>query len=89
MECEIELEKTLNNSAHFRFTPIIENGERLGCFIMIIDGKKIHHDSTSLRSNEDELIRKTLEQTSGNISKAARILNIDRATIYRRRKNWQ
>jgi transcriptional regulator of acetoin/glycerol metabolism len=89
MECEVELQKTLMNSARFRFTPIIENGERLGCFIMILGGGKMHHDTTSLRSNEDELIRKTLEQTSGNISKAARILNIDRATIYRRRKNWQ
>jgi len=79
----------LMNSAYFRFTPIIESGERLGCFIMILGGAEIHHDLTSLRSNEDELIRKTLVQTSGNISKAARILNIDRATIYRRRKNWQ
>ncbi|MFT5396457.1 MAG: transcriptional regulator of acetoin/glycerol metabolism [Gammaproteobacteria bacterium] len=88
MECEVELDKMLMNSARFQLTPIIENGERLGCFIMILGGEKIHHDLTSLRSNEDELIRKTLVETSGNISKAARILNIDRATIYRRRKNW-
>ncbi len=89
IECEIELEKTLIDSARFQLTPIIENGERLGCFIMLIGGGEIHYDLTSLRSNEDELIRKTLAQTNGNISKAARILNIDRTTIYRRLKNWQ
>jgi sigma-54 dependent transcriptional regulator, acetoin dehydrogenase operon transcriptional activator AcoR len=88
-ECEIELDKNLMDSARFQFTPIMDNGERLGCFITILGGKQIHNNLTSLRSNEDELIRKTLMQTGQNISKAARILNIDRATIYRRRKNWQ
>lgn len=89
VECEIALDKTLKGSTRFQITPIIENEERLGCFIMILGGKEIHRDSNSLRANEDDIIRKTLIQTSGNVSKAARILNIDRATIYRRRKNWQ
>lgn len=87
--CEIELEKSLMGHARFLLKPIKLNGERLGCFIMIIGGSHIYNNLSSLRSNEDELIRKTLIQTGGNISKAARILNIDRATIYRRRKNWQ
>ncbi len=42
----------------------------------------------SLRTVSDELIRRTLEQTNNNISCAARILGIDRTTIYRRRKHW-
>ncbi len=88
-ECEIEQERSLMSNAHFLLKPIKINGERLGCFIINTSGRHIYNDLTSLRSNEDELIRKTLIQTGGNISKAARILNIDRATIYRRRKNWQ
>ncbi len=57
-----------------------------GCFVIILNSNQIDKPSSKLRTNEDELIRKTLEQTNGNISKAARILDIDRATIYRRRK---
>lgn len=39
-----------------------------------------------LRTVNDELIRTTLVRTGGNVSKAARILGIDRSTIYRRSK---
>lgn len=39
-----------------------------------------------LKSHSDQLIRETLEKTNGNISKAARILGINRTTIYRRLK---
>ncbi len=46
-----------------------------------------HSRTTSLRDIGDDLIRDTLAQTGGNISKAARILNINRATIYRRSKS--
>ena len=88
-ECEIELEKSLAGDARILVKPITVLGERLGCYIMVISGTQVFNNHTSLRSNEDELIRKTLFETGGNISKAARILNIDRATIYRRRKNWQ
>jgi transcriptional regulator of acetoin/glycerol metabolism len=35
----------------------------------------------------DDLIKQTLEQTSQNLSLTARILGIDRSTIYRRRRN--
>lgn len=38
----------------------------------------------NLRSVNDELIQSTLEKTGGNVSRAARILGIDRSTIYRR-----
>ena len=47
---------------------------------------EINHN---LRLNNDELIRKTLIETDGNVSKAARILGIDRTTIYRRQKTWK
>ncbi len=59
-----------------------------GYVIVFTSGKYASNTPASLRYNEDELIRKTLIQTGGNISKAARILNIDRATIYRRRNHW-
>lgn len=41
-----------------------------------------------IRSINDELIKQTLVKTGNNISKAARILGIDRTTIYRRRRSW-
>ena len=41
-----------------------------------------------IRSINDELIKQTLVKTGNNISKAARILGIDRTTIYRRRRHW-
>jgi transcriptional regulator of acetoin/glycerol metabolism len=68
--------------------PIKTKKGALGCFIIIINKTSISISAHNLRSNEDELIKKTLQQTNGNISKAAKILDINRATIYRRRKNW-
>lgn len=41
-----------------------------------------------MREVADDLIRRTLEQTEGNISEAARRLGINRSTIYRRRQSW-
>ncbi len=49
---------------------------------------KLDIGGRSLRSVSDELIRQTLEKTGNNISEAARLLGIDRATIYRRRRLW-
>lgn len=49
----------------------------------------INSNSTKLRSIEDELIRNTLVQTNGNISKTAKILGINRSTIYRRYNRWR
>jgi transcriptional regulator of acetoin/glycerol metabolism len=88
-EYEIELEQSLIGNTRVILKPIKTKNGTPGCFIMILDKNSITSLSSNLRSNEDELIRKTLIQTNGNISKAARILDIDRATIYRRRKNWQ
>jgi transcriptional regulator of acetoin/glycerol metabolism len=88
-EFEIELQNTLMGSTRFLLRPIEIEGKPRGCFIMVVGGNNIITDFTSLRSNEDDLIRNTLIKTNNNISKAAKILNIDRTTIYRRRKNWQ
>jgi len=45
---------------------------------------------SAFREIGDNLIKQTLEQTSQNLSLTARILGIDRSTIYRRRRkhNW-
>ncbi len=61
-----------------------------------------HGSGAELKSNQDiaqtdnnfhrlgdELIKQTLKQTNHNISRAARILGIDRTTIYRRMRKWQ
>ncbi|MDZ7736856.1 MAG: sigma-54-dependent Fis family transcriptional regulator [Gammaproteobacteria bacterium] len=41
-----------------------------------------------IREVTDDMIRRTLAQTGGNVSEAARRLEIDRSTIYRRRQAW-
>ena len=42
-----------------------------------------------MRKVEDDLIRRALAETGGNVSKASRRLGIDRSTIYRRKRRWQ
>jgi transcriptional regulator of acetoin/glycerol metabolism len=88
-EYEVRLQNAFVDLMPCLIKPVGINGNRLGCVIVFTSGKITNSIPESLRANEDELIRKTLIQTGGNISKAARILNIDRATIYRRRKHWQ
>ena len=88
-ECEISLQNIFMDSIAYLIKPVAMNGKQVGCAIVFTSGKCANSIPESLRYNEDDLIRKTLVQTGGNISKAARILNIDRTTIYRRRKHWQ
>jgi len=89
-ECEIRLKnKFMDYSISCLMKPVGMDGKYPGCAIVFTSGKYANNTPASLRYNEDELIRKTLIQTGGNISKAAKILNIDRTTIYRRRKHWQ
>jgi transcriptional regulator of acetoin/glycerol metabolism len=42
----------------------------------------------SLRSREDEIIRRALQETGGQVAEAARRLAINKTTIYRRMKRW-
>ena len=42
------------------------------------------HEAWSLRRLEDEYIRTVLRHTGGNRNQAARLLGIDRRTLYRR-----
>ena len=44
---------------------------------------------TSIKTIEKNALMKALEQTGGNISKAAKILNLSRDTIYRRLKKYK
>ncbi|HVR43849.1 MAG TPA: sigma 54-interacting transcriptional regulator [Thermoanaerobaculia bacterium] len=48
-------------------------------------GSELVADLPELRELERRYIARVLEQTGGNISRAARILGIDRKTLYRRR----
>lgn len=41
-----------------------------------------------LRGREDAIIRETLSQTGGNVAEAARVLAINKTTIYRWMKRW-
>jgi transcriptional regulator of acetoin/glycerol metabolism len=88
-ECEMKLQNIFMDSISYLIKPIDMDGKQRGCAIVFTSGTCAGNTSASLRYNEDDLMRKTLIQTGGNISKAARILNIDRATIYRRRKHWR
>jgi two-component system response regulator AtoC len=42
--------------------------------------------ATDLRGLQYDLIRRTLEQTGGNVTEAARRLGVDRTTLYRYKK---
>lgn len=86
---EYEMPQVLSEQTRVHIEPVKKDRGIIGCFVMFIDKKHSSQPSSSLQSNEDELIRKALLQTGGNISKAAKMLNINRTTIYRRRKNWQ
>jgi DNA-binding NtrC family response regulator len=44
--------------------------------------------ATDLRGLRQDLIRRTLEESGGNITEAARRLGIDRTTLYRYKKRW-
>jgi len=88
-ECEISLQNIFMESIPYLIKPVTMNDKQVGCGIVFTSGRRASQTPASLRYNKDDLIRKTLIQTGGNISKAARILNIDRTTIYRRRKLWQ
>ncbi|MGB1800922.1 MAG: helix-turn-helix domain-containing protein [Gammaproteobacteria bacterium] len=88
-QCEYEMPQVLSGQTRVHIEPVQKDKGIIGCFVMFIDKKHSGQPSSSLQSNEDELIRKALLQTGGNISKAAKMLNINRTTIYRRRKNWQ
>ncbi|RKZ70296.1 MAG: hypothetical protein DRQ48_06550 [Gammaproteobacteria bacterium] len=87
-ECEMSLQNIVMDSIPYLVKPVSMNGKQLGCAIVFTSGRCANNIPVSLRDNEDELIKKTLIQTDGNITRAAEILNIDRATIYRRRKHW-
>ena len=43
---------------------------------------------TTLREHNRKLIEDTLAAHGGNVSKAARALNISRGTLYRRMRDW-
>lgn len=51
--------------------------------------RQIHHTQIlSLREHEMALIKQVLEETKGNISRAAKALNIGRNTLYRKMKEF-
>ena len=86
---ELELKNNLVNHVNCRMVPVKFDHSNAGTIIHITSGKIINKfDKKSLRSYEDELIKLTLDKAGGNISKAAKILNIDRSTIYRKMKKW-
>jgi len=60
---------------------IPEKISKIDKFVESDSGKTFH-------MAKDDLIKRTLEQTGNNISRAAKILGIDRSTIYRRRSKW-
>lgn len=53
------------------------------------EAEKITVSAISPTQTEETRIRSTLAQTNSNITKAARLLGIDRSTLYRKLKNYQ
>ena len=81
--------------------PIMEGSRCLGCMLIlkhtcqiikleeaetIIDDTDSSANLQDLKSFSDDLIRDTLDKNNGNISQTARVLGINRTTIYRRLK---
>ena len=75
--------------------PIAEKGRVVGAVVVL----KVHQNSivlpevvvgqdAGLKTLGDAVIKKTLVQTNYNISRAAKLLGIDRTTIYRRMRKW-
>ena len=87
---ELELKNNHIDKVNCRLVPVTLDHSNAGTIIHITSGKIIStfNNKKSLRSYEDELIKLTLDKAGGNISKAAKILNIDRSTIYRKMKRW-
>ena len=89
----LHIDQKINNTNEFRinFQPITNKGRLIGASI-IVKNIPFNMDKNcgAFREIGDDLIKQTLEQTSQNISLTARILGIDRSTIYRRRRkhNW-
>jgi two-component system response regulator HydG len=80
-----ELENLIEAAVAMASDPIIGESE-----ILLPEGSTpgdsgLEHDWPSLKDLESRYITRVLAQTGGNISKAAKILGVDRKTLYRRR----
>ena len=89
----IHLDQKISNMTEFRinFQPITNKGRLIGAAIIIENvPSDIDKNCSAFCEIGDDLIKQTLEQTNQNLSLTARILGIDRSTIYRRRRkhNW-
>jgi transcriptional regulator of acetoin/glycerol metabolism len=49
---------------------------------------KEQEEQQSLKENEKEKIREVVKECGGNISKAARLLGINRSTLYRKLRKY-
>lgn len=56
--------------------------------IVISQVTELSSSQDDLQSIKDDLIKQTLDRNEGNVSKAARVLGINRSTIYRRMKHF-
>jgi len=87
-----ELENTIERAVVITNTPIITT-EDLPSHILAIGNEGIMEPEESLpkwiEKLEVEVLRKTLLEYEGNISKAAKKLGIGRATIYRKAKKYR
>ncbi len=80
-----ELENLIEGALALTVDPVIDTGDLL---LPAVSGEVLNDltaDSPDLKELERRYIAKVLAEAGGNISKAARILGVDRKTLYRRK----
>jgi DNA-binding NtrC family response regulator len=86
-----EIENLIQHAIVMGSSPILTTKDLPARFSTGYHGKLIEvggPNIPTLREMEEKLIRKSLRVTKGNISSAARILGVDRKTIYRKMKRF-
>ena len=89
LENVLESAILLSKGDHITLEAIPENIKNFKTVNLSLGDKKEKKEVDSLSNMEKEVIIKALQDTKGNISKASRILEIDRSTLYRKIKKFK
>jgi transcriptional regulator with GAF, ATPase, and Fis domain len=83
-----ELENLIEGALALTVDPVIDPGDLLlPASTVSNEGASLPDDFPSLGELEARYIAKVLASTNGNLSKAAKILGVDRKTLYRKRED--
>ncbi len=89
LENVLESAILLSEGYHINIEVIPENIKNFKTANWSLEDKKDKREVDSLSNMEKEVIIKALQDAKGNISKASRVLEIDRSTLYRKMKKFK